>query len=272
MHPELFTLFGVTIYTYGFLFALGVGVSFLLSLARVKKAGLDGDAVFDVFFWTVVWGAVGSKLLLVVTNPEMLTQGEALQNLFRSGGTFYGAILAGLPALIILAHRKRLPLLPIADMVAPFVALGHSFGRLGCFCAGCCFGRPTAGPLSVVFTNPVAFEKSGTPLHVHLFPSQLVEAIFNFLNFLILNTFYLKRKKKTPGTVLALYILNYAVIRFFLEYFRGDEDRGFLLGSLEHPWSSLSTSQGIALAGFFGALLFLIFRRNTSADHGNRHS
>jgi len=254
MHPILIKFFGITIYTYGFMFALGLGLAIYFSILTAKKENINPDKLSDMIFWTVITGIIGAKLLLVITNPEMLKSSEAFMDILRSGGTFYGGIVFGLPFAVWYAYRKKLPLLKISDIIAPYIALGHSLGRLGCFSAGCCYGRATNSFLGVMFKNPIAHENTGVPLYTKIYPTQLMESILNFLNFIVLLIFY--RKKKYDGTVLILYVMNYAVIRFFMEFFRGDIDRGYVFGGLSHPWTSLSIPQFISLMGFFGGLFF----------------
>ena len=256
MHPILIKIFGITIYTYGFMFALGIGTGIFLSLWTAKKEGIDTDKFSDLIFWTVIVGIVGAKLLLIITNPQMLKSPTFFSDILRSGGTFYGGIVFGLPFVIIYARKKKLPLLKLSDIVAPYIALGHGFGRLGCFSAGCCYGRPTDSFLGVMFKNPIAHQNTGVPLYTRIYPTQLMESILNFMNFIVLFIFY--RKKKYDGTVFILYVMNYAVIRFFLEFFRGDPDRGYVFGGVDRPFSSLSVPQLISLIGFFGGLYFWI--------------
>ncbi len=252
MHPILIKFFGITIYTYGFMFALGLGLAIYLSLLTAKHENIDTDKMSDLIFWTVIIGIIGAKALLVITNPEMLKSSQAFIDILRSGGTFYGGIVFGLPFAVWYAYKKKLPLLKISDIIAPYIALGHSLGRLGCFSAGCCYGRATDSFLGVVFKNPIAHNNTGVPLNTRIYPTQLMESILNFLNFIVLLIFY--KKKKYDGTVLILYVMNYAVIRFVLEFFRGDPDRGYVFGGISHPWSSLSIPQFISLIGFFGGL------------------
>jgi phosphatidylglycerol:prolipoprotein diacylglycerol transferase len=132
-----------------------------------------------------------------------------------------------------------LPVGKTFDVYAPALALGLGIGRLGCFAAGCDYGKPTTSFLGVVFTDPFSHEVAGTPLGVPLHPTQLYEALATFLIFGILVLCY--RYKRYDGQIFLLYLALYAAARFLIEFLRGDEDRGFLFGHL------LSTSQFIAL-------------------------
>ena len=130
--------------------------------------------------------------------------------------------------------------------MAPSIALGQAFGRLGCFSAGCCYGAPTSGPLSVIFTDP----HSLAPLGVPLFPTQLMEATGNLAIFCAL--LLLRRSKKFDGQLFWLYVLFYAVLRFIVEIFRGDAIRGLYFGN------AISTSQIIAIGMFLLAGIMLV--------------
>jgi len=127
--------------------------------------------------------------------------------------------------------------------------LGHAFGRVGCFAAGCCYGRETHLPWAVTFTNPLANSISDTPLHVPLHPTQLYEMVLELCNCLFL--VWLIRRKKFEGEIIGTYMIIYGIGRFFIEFFRGDEGRGSFIG-----W--MSGTQAIALSlVIFGGLLWM---------------
>mgnify|MGYP000129694589 CR=1 FL=1 len=261
MFPVLVDLGFVQLPTYGVLLALGIGLGLLLAARRANAVGLPGATVADTALWVVLWGLVGAKVLLVVTEPSYLSSPAGWWGLLRAGGVFYGGLIGALAAAVVLLRRHRLPLLPVADVLAPSVALGHFFGRLGCFSAGCCYGAHCSKPWAVVFTHPQAAAISGTPLGVPLHPTQLYEAAFNLVNFLFLS--WLFGKRPPAGTVLGAYLASYGTARFVIEFFRGDPDRGFVLGGV------LSTSQAIA-AVMVPAGLWLVARawRRQSAARG----
>ena len=238
MYPVLIRLGPVEIPTYGVLLAIGIALALYTASRRARLVDLPGDRIADLGLWVVLWGLAGAKLLLVVTDPSYLTSLHALWGLVRAGGVFYGGLIGAIVAAVVLMRRYQLPFLPVADVLAPSVALGHFFGRLGCFSAGCCFGAPCTEPWGVVFTNPLAHDVSGTPLNVPIHPTQLYEGVFNLLNYLFLA--WLFRRALPKGTVIGAYLVTYGVARFVIEFYRGDADRGFVLGG------ALSTSQAIA--------------------------
>ena len=142
--------------------------------------------------------------------------------------------------------------------------LGHGFGRLGCFSAGCCYGSACSTPWAVTFKNSYAHELTGIPLNTPIHPVQLYEAVLNFLNFVVL--FLILRKKRWDGQVFSFYIINYSVIRFFTEYFRGDHpDRSYFIRGASNL-ASLSYSQLFCIAGLIVgvALLFILQRRKSA--------
>lgn len=239
MLPVLFHIGPLDIPTYGVLLAIGLALAITLAGRRARLVGLPSERIADLGLWVVLWGLIGAKLLLVITDPSYLTSLSGVWALVRAGGVFYGGFIGALIAAIVLLRRYRLPFLPVADVLAPSVALGHFFGRLGCFSAGCCYGASCSEPWAVVFTSQRAHQVSGTPLGVPLHPTQLYEAAFNLANYVFLA--WLFRRRPANGVVISAYLIAYGIARFIIEIFRGDADRGFVLGG------ALSTSQAIAI-------------------------
>lgn len=227
MHPILIKLGPITIYTYGFMFALGVLSAVTLSFQLAKRTSIDNKKFSDLVFFSIITGLIGAKLLLFITNiKDYLAHPGEIKYLLTSGGTFYGGLIFGTLFALWYMKNKEMDIRFVADTIAPSIALAHFFGRLGCFFAGCCWGRHAGdSPLGITFSNPDV--RTGVHLHTPLYPTQLIEAILNFLNFIFLLWFYF-RKKSYKGQILLLYIFNYSIIRFILEYFRGDMDRATL--------------------------------------------
>jgi len=259
VHPLLIELGPLQLPTYGVMLLIGLGLGLFLARRRALRVGLDGDRVVDLGLWLVLGGLAGAKLLLVITEPSYVTSLRGLWALARAGGVFYGGLLGALLALVILLRRHRLNFFAVADVLAPSVALGHFFGRLGCFAAGCCYGGPCQRPWAVVFSDPHAAEISGTPLGVPLHPVQLYEAAFNLANYAFLSWVFARRPRGAEGLVFGAYLAVYGAARFVLEYFRGDPDRRFLFDGL------LSTSQAIALVAVPAGLALALWawRRRT---------
>ena len=247
MFPVLIKIGPLTIHTYGFLIATGFLVALSLALREAKKTDLSNESIIDVGFYALFAGIIGSRLFFILTNWQHYWEHPIdMVKIWEGGLVFYGGVLFAVPTIIWYARKKRLPLWQTADIWAPSIAIGHAIGRLGCFCAGCCYGRPAEGvPWAVTFTNPDSLAIIGTPLH----PTQLYESAAELLNFLILITF--RRHQSFKGQIFLLYILNYSIIRSVVEMFRGDEVRGFL-------FPGFSYSQAISVAMFVTAIVFLV--------------
>jgi phosphatidylglycerol:prolipoprotein diacylglycerol transferase len=254
MIPIALKLGPLTLHTYGLMMALGVGFALWFLYVQAKKQGLDTAKLIDAAFYTILISLVGAKLVLFVSSFDYYTSypGELL-SLAKSGGVFQGGLAFGVVFALWYFRKKKIPTWKTADIIAPALALGHAFGRIGCFSAGCCFGRACDEPWGVVFRSDYAHNLTGIPLGERLHPVQLYEAALNALNFLVL--FLVLRRKKWDGGVFALYIVNYSVIRFFTEYFRGDHpDRAFVIQG-SSPYTSLSYPQLVCLLALAGGIV-----------------
>jgi len=261
VYPILLKIGPLTIHTYGFFMALGVAAGLWFVYVQGKKAGFDPNQLIDAAFWIILVSLIGAKLFLLFGHFSFYIHNPSeLISLARSGGVFQGGLTFGVIFAILYFRKKKISLWPVSDLIAPAIALGHGFGRLGCFSAGCCYGRTCSLPWGTVFKNTYAHELTGIPLNVPLHPVQLYEAVLNFLNFLVLLAIY--KKKKFNGQVFCFYIMNYSVIRFFTEYFRGDHDPGTYLILGESALTSLSLSQLYCLIGLAAGLaLYLILKQ-----------
>jgi phosphatidylglycerol---prolipoprotein diacylglyceryl transferase len=265
MHPILLKLGPLTIHTYGFMMALGVALGLWFIYVQAKKAGLDAPRIMDAAFYTIIVSLIGAKLILLAGNLSFyLSNPRELFSLARSGGVFQGGLTFGVIFALWYFRRKKIPTWATADIIGPALALGHGFGRIGCFSAGCCYGSECSLPWSAVFRNEYASGLTGVPLNTAVHPVQLYEAALNFLNFLVL--FLILKRKKFDGQVFSLYIVNYSVIRFLTEYFRGDhgENVYFLRGA--SALSSLSYPQLYCILGVIaGIALAVILKRRKRA-------
>ena len=261
MFPRLIQIGSFYLPTYGVILAIAYLVGIWMLRRKARAEGLPEQKIFDFSLYVLAAAILGAKALLVIvewrhyaSNPRNLVE------VLRSGGVFYGGLIAATTVGIWYMKRHRLPAWKVADMGAPSIALGEAIGRWGCFAAGCCYGKPTDGPLGVRFTDPFAHDAVGTPLDVPLHPTQIYLSINAFLIFLILQWAY--RRRTFDGEVFWLYVLLYAITRGLIENFRGDSVRGFLIPGV------LSTSQFIGLIGAaaaVGMLVFLSRRRSAEA-------
>src|SRR3989449_11318588 len=238
MYPRLFDLGPMTVYTYGVLLAAAYLLGLKLAMVRANARGLDQARVLDLGIYIIISALIGAKLLLLVTDfSTFRNDPKELLTLARSGGVFYGGLILAVVVALWYIRRAGLPLWTTCDVFAPGIALGHVVGRFGCLFAGCCYGKPTTRPWGITFTDPFAAANVGTPLGVPLHPTQLYEAGAELL---ILAVLLLTEPKGRPfpGRTFWLYMLLYAVSRYFIEIFRGDE-RGTV--------GIFSTSQFISL-------------------------
>ena len=265
MYPILVKIGPLTIHTYGFMMAVGVAFGLWFIYVQARKAGLDANRIMDAAFYTIIVSLIGAKFILFISNISYyITYPRELFSLARSGGVFQGGLTFGVIYALWYFRRKKIPTWPTADLIAPALALGHGFGRLGCFSAGCCYGSECAAPWAVVFNNEYASELTGVHLHTPVHPVQLYESVLNFLNFGIL--YVILKKRKFDGQVFAFYIINYSVIRFFTEYFRGDHSEKIYFIRGGTPLSSLSYPQLFCLFGLLaGAVLALVLKRRKIA-------
>jgi len=230
MHPILLHFGAVTIYTYGVLVASGVVLGLWYARRQAPRAGLDPEKIWNMGIYSILVALLLAKIWLVLgewdyyaAHPREILSVAT----FQSGGTFYGGVLGAILTIVLYSYFQKMPLLAVLDTSAAALPLGHAIGRLGCFAAGCCYGKPTSVPWGVTFTNPIAAQVAGTPLDVHLHPTQLYESAAEFTNFLIL--VWLGKRQTFRGQMLGTYFLLYGAERGTIEFFRGDPGRTMLL-------------------------------------------
>ncbi|MBI3649498.1 MAG: prolipoprotein diacylglyceryl transferase [Acidobacteria bacterium] len=259
MFPELFKIPGtnIPISTYGLLLAVAFILALWLTARLAARDGLPKNRIYDLGLYIIAASLLGSKLLMVITEWSDF-RGDVSRlfslDFLRSGGVFYGGFIAAVLASIFFMWRWQLPWRKTADAFAPGIAVGHAIGRLGCFSAGCCWGKPTTSWIGVKFTEK-ASELTGVPFDVALVPTQLLEALANFMLFGVL--WWLWKRKKFDGQIIFAYVILYSVIRFTIEFWR-DDPRGALLG--------LSTSQFIAVVMFPLGIALMIYYGRRVAD------
>lgn len=265
MFPILLKIGPVSIHTYGFMMALGVASALWFVYVQARKQGLDAPKFLDMSFYTIIVSLIGAKLVLLAGqfNYYMRNPSE-LVSFARTGGVFQGGLAFGLVFALWYMRKHKLPTWKFADIAGSALALGHGFGRIGCFMAGCCFGRECHAPWAVVFHDEYASNLTGIPTGIHLHPTQLYEAVLNFVNFLVL--FILLKKKRFDGQVFSIYIINYSIIRYFVEFYRGDHpDTAYLLRN-PSPYLSVSLPQLFCIIGLLGGgLLYFFLKRKKSA-------
>lgn len=254
------SVFAVLEAGYLLLGLVGATVVFLFT-HRSLPPGPERCRYLTVFILACGVGLAGARLIPIV--QDAVAAGRLTTGIVYHGGlVFYGGLLVGLGGMWVGCRLWGLSPWPLLDAVCRYTPLGHAFGRLGCFFGGCCFGSPTNSLLGVRFpAGSPAYEQHAlqgllpagavTSLAVH--PSQLYDAVGNLLLFMVLLTASRRPGGLPPGKTTTLYLLGYAVIRFVLECWRGDLDRGMYFG--------LSTSQYVALAVMAATLVVLFLPR-----------
>jgi phosphatidylglycerol---prolipoprotein diacylglyceryl transferase len=229
--PRLFHIGNFSLPTYGLLVSLGVLIGLWISVRNSEKQGINGEHAWNFGILVVLSGIVGAKILYIINDwgyysahPREIFSFATLQ----AGGVFSGGLIAAFIAAAWYIRKNHMPALGTCDAFSPGLALGHAIGRLGCFAAGCCYGKPTSHFWGVTFKNPLAQAWVGTPLGVPLEPTQLFESIVELANFFIL--MWMLKRKKFDGQVFGAYLFLYGVARYFLEFLRDDPGRGSVFG------------------------------------------
>ncbi len=230
MYNNIVTIGKITIHGYGLMIGIGFLVAVLVGMYRAKKKDMNQEAILDIAIYCILAGFLGGKLLYVIVEWKAFLN-SPWSVLGSSGFVVYGGIITGVLAGYIYTRIKKISFIQYFDLVMPEIAIAQGFGRIGCFLAGCCYGRPTDSFLGVVF--PIG---GLAPAGVKLLPTQL---FMSFGDFIIAAALILyDRKNKVDGNVGAGYLILYGVGRFIIEFFRNDS-RGAV--------GALSTSQFISI-------------------------
>ncbi|MCG3173307.1 MAG: Prolipoprotein diacylglyceryl transferase [Myxococcota bacterium] len=244
-----------TIYSYGFLVALGFILGIWICWRDTRRSGVDGDVFLDQAFYVVIGSMIAARVLFIIVEWK---QYAALPwyyvfHPFYGGIVFYGGFLGSFIAVwLFVRGRKDVTYFQMGDFMSAGAPLGHFLGRLGCFAVGCCWGSPAAEDFPLAVRFPPDTSGGGPPGLVPLHPTQLYEALGNLAIFFVL--MFIRARKRFHGQVLMGYMILYAVLRFVLEFWRGDTERGYLIENV------LTTSQAVAILVAAMAALFWVFR------------
>lgn len=241
MYNDILTLGPITIHGYGLMIALGILFAVILGQRLAKKFGLDADKLTNLAYACLIFGFVGAKLLYCIVEFDKVIA-DPMEFISGSGFVVYGGIIAGVIAGIVYTRKYHMDFWKYFDIAMPCVLLAQGFGRIGCFLAGCCYGKETDSIIGVVFPA-----SSLAPSGVKLIPTQLISSIGCFMIVGVL--LYFLNKKHRDGTIGSLYLIFYSIGRFIIEFFRND-----YRGSI----GILSTSQFIAiLTLILGIILYM---------------
>jgi phosphatidylglycerol:prolipoprotein diacylglycerol transferase len=261
------------LHTYGVMIALGFVVGIYLGARQARREGLEPDLILDLSFWVLIASMVGSRVLFILVNLDQYTADPWLVlKIWQGGLVFYGGFIGALVASIWFCWKRRVSFFRIADICIPSVAIGHAFGRLGCFSAGCCHGQATGlESFGAVFSAGGTVVAKSNLLGVPIHPTQLYESLGELCIFGLL--LWVRSRKRFHGQVLITYLLVYPILRSAVEMFRGDIERGMLLSvdlfGDARP-ELLSTSQLISfiLAAVAVGLLVVMLRSRRRQDLG----
>ena len=242
MLPHIY-IFGFPLPMYGLLAILGFGLAVAVAMSLAKKYGLPPSDVGFASIYCAMGIVIGAKLMYFITMlPKFIKNFDVfLENPWVvliyvfSGFVFYGGLIGGAIGVVIYCKQFSVPLKPFMNVAAPAIPLMHGIGRIGCVCAGCCYGMKYDGPFAITYPcNEFTVGMCGVPR----FPTQLVETTVNLILALCLYIL-VKRGVRKDGQPIGIYLIVYSIMRFLLEFARDDEIRGGLLGLSTSQWISL---------------------------------
>jgi phosphatidylglycerol---prolipoprotein diacylglyceryl transferase len=257
MPPILFNVGKFTVHTYSLMF----GIAFVAALAlgyRIaqrqtgKPGAIDPGDFLDAGYWMIIWGVFGARVVFIETYWSVYKAHpiEMLQ-LWNGGISFYGALIGGLIAMIVVCRRRGISILRLGDLCAAPVMLGYAIGRIGCFFNGCCYGRPTTLPWGVRFNDDGFITP---PSH----PTQIYSSVLSFLFLAIL--LRLVNRKSFDGQVMFAYLVLSSIERFIMEIWRGGVTSTIV-------WRGLTDVQLICIAtAIVASLLLVVLARRPRAD------
>jgi phosphatidylglycerol:prolipoprotein diacylglycerol transferase len=271
MDPVCFTIAGRPVYWYGVFLALGFGAGLLHLTWLGRREGRDPGFASDLAFWLIIGGIVGARAAYVLGNwSEFADSPGMIVRVDKGGLVFYGGFFGAGLALWLFARVRREPVLRLLDYTLTALPLGHALGRIGCFVNGCCQGRPAESWLACTYPAKSAVwwaqveDKLILPdasAALPVWPVQLFEAAANLAIYGLLFLAY--RRRPAPGSIVVLYFLLYPLVRFSLEFLRGDlSDRVVVQGLTSAQWVSL---------GLCAAALLLAWILRLQGRHAHAH-
>jgi phosphatidylglycerol---prolipoprotein diacylglyceryl transferase len=219
------------LHSYGLMIALGVLASFYITLTKSRRFGVDSDLLSSLFIWVIIAAFVGGKLFYFLEDIGKYTANPSLIKKAMGGGfVFYGSLIFAVPTIVWWLRKEKVPVRPFLDILAIVGPVVHSFGRVGCFLAGCCHGKVCDTWVGVTFSHP---DSLAAIKNVPLYPTQLFDIAVNMI--ILATVLVLQNKKKFEGQLFLVYLMMYGVGRSIVEMYRGDETRGFIIdGVVSH--------------------------------------
>lgn len=225
MHPILFEIAGFSIKTYGFFIAVGFLAGMAVAVREARRIGYDPQLVLDMAFYMILGAIVGSRIFYILSHFSHYRANPLdMLKIWEGGLTFFGGFILAAAVCVWMAKKNGCGIWRTFDLFAPSLAIGVFFGRIGCFFAGCCYGRECGMPWAVTFTDPHSLARMGVPLH----PTQLYAAAGAAVTLLVLLA--LKKRKSFDGQLALVWMFCYCCFRLIEEMFRGDMRGDLLFG------------------------------------------
>ncbi|MBP6869420.1 prolipoprotein diacylglyceryl transferase [Candidatus Babeliales bacterium] len=253
MSPILFHIYGpISIHSFGAMIVFGAVITlYLLHRDQPLHTFISDDQLATIVQISFFSGMIGGRCWFLITNQSMILSWTDVIAVWSGGLSILGAIIATIIALSVYFYNQNLPALPILDRLALYAPLLQSISRFGCFFAGCCYGQTTNLPWSIIYKHP----DSLAPLHIALHPTQIYSSLFLLSSFIILLCFDRYYRNQKPGQIIALYLILISLERFFVDFFRGDQE--FLTSC--NLCTNLSIQQILALCLCITGLIIMIF-------------
>lgn len=252
MHPTLFEFGRFTLHSYGVMLAVSFLLGIYLASHRAKKRGVDVQIVLDLSVYIILSAVVGSRLAYIVFHLSDYNSILDMFAIWQGGATLYGGLLLAIFASYLFSVRRNISFWLLADIIAPSIALGMVFTRIGCFLSGCCFGAPTSLPWGIVFppTSPAGiYARSFAPGSVPLHPTQLYASAASLVIVCLLLAAD-QRLLRKRGSVFGAFLVLYGIDRFIIDFFRYYESNMVAFG--------LSLNQLLSIVLVLGGLLLLL--------------
>ncbi|MDR3459161.1 MAG: prolipoprotein diacylglyceryl transferase [Verrucomicrobiae bacterium] len=258
MHPIAFNLGSYPVHSYGVMMALAFLAGLVTATRRARLVNVHADIIADVTLWLMVGGIVGARVVYVTTYWKTQFAGQPLSEIFmvqHGGLVYYGGLIgSSLAGLAYLAWKKA-PVWKIADILAPSIALGSVFGRIGCLLNGCCYGYACSVPWAIHF--PADHETGGAAVH----PTEIYDALLNLILYLGLAWLF-RHRRKFDGQIFAIYLMVYAIFRSIAESFRGDYPA-------DHIHDGITSAQLLSIPMFaVGLGLYVVLARRAGLKRG----